>query len=106
MQLWVLFARDIVAAQPLVSILLVGSDPGKIQIQGCSYEIVLPIGLLAGIVLVLVVDVELDMLAHRKQATCIEVGRAPFLVFALVKRFGCNVRNQVIGRNPNASLHS
>src|SRR5215470_6956093 len=103
-----LFAREIagLASASTFSLiqfsisLLVGSDPGKIEVQGCSYEIVLPIGLLAGIVLVLIVDVELDVLAHRKQATCIEISRAPFLVLTLVKRFSSNIRDQVIGRNP------
>ena len=48
------------------------------QVQNETYSVHLLIRTLARVVLVLVVGIELDMLAHRQQATRIEIGGADF----------------------------
>jgi hypothetical protein len=52
---------------------------------------------LVGVVVMLIISVEFDVFAYRKQATRIERGSAPFAVLALVKWLGSDVRAKVIG---------
>jgi hypothetical protein len=67
-------------------------------------ELVLAIGTFAGIVLVLEIGIELNILADRQQTTDIQIGRAPLLVLALVEGLGGNVWDQMIARDRNSPL--
>ena len=60
--------------------------------------------MLAGIVVVLVVGAELDVPADREQAARIERGGAPLTVLALVKRFGGDIGDEVIGVNRQGAI--
>lgn len=70
---------------------------GKIKIKSQANKILLLVRALAGVVLVLIVGIEFDVLAYGEQTTCIESGGAPFVILTLVIRFGSDIRDQVIG---------
>src|ERR1700722_4215768 len=59
---------------------------------------------LAGIVLMLVIRVELDMPAEREHTTCIEIGGAHFVVLAQVVGFDGHIWTKVIRANRHRSL--
>ena len=57
-----------------------------------------------GVVLVLVIRIELNVLADRKQAPGVDCGVAPFAILALVKGLHGAIRRRVIGVNRKTLL--
>ena len=57
------------------------------------------IGFLACVVLVLIVRIDLDMLAHRQEAARVKRGRAPFAVLAFVETLNTGVRFRMVRAN-------
>ena len=47
---------------------------------------------LASVVLVFVIEIEFDVLTHKKQRTNVEIGGAPLVVLTLIEGFGGDVR--------------
>src|SRR4029077_9116283 len=67
--------------------------------------ILLSIRALASVVLELKIGIQLNVLAKGQQAAHIQVSRAPFLVLALIKGFGCDIRNKMVRANRKSTLH-
>src|SRR5271168_1962715 len=55
------------------------------------------VGVFAGVVVVLVVGVEFDVFANRKNTTGEKRSSTPLVVLTLIIRFGGDIRNEVIG---------
>jgi hypothetical protein len=77
----------------------------EVNIEGQSDIVQLLIRSLAGVVFVLILAIEYDVLAREEPATRIESGGAPFLVLALVIWFGGNIWDEVIGADRKSSLN-
>jgi hypothetical protein len=75
------------------------------QIQTQTDVIVLPVGMLPGIVFMLVIEIEFNVFADREQRTGVQIRGTPILVQALIEGLGRNVRNQVVGTNRNRWFH-
>jgi len=70
-----------------------------VEIENESECVYLLVGTFAGIVLVLVVRIELEVFAYGEQTARIECGAAPFGIFALIECFGADVRGRMLGTN-------
>src|SRR5271169_3120551 len=77
---------------------------GKEEIESQADVILLRVGTLAGIVFVLVVGVEFDVLSYRKQAARVKVRGAPFLVLTFIKGLGSEIGDEVIGVDRKSPL--
>ena len=80
------------------------SLPGPLEeeIQYESRSVHLLIRMRAGVVLVLIVRVELDVPAHWEQAARIEIGGTPFTILALVEDLGAEIRRWMVGTDCDA----
>jgi len=62
------------------------------QVEAQPHVVVLAIRLFGSVVLVFVIEIEFDVLTHRKQRTNVEIGGAPLVVLTLIEGFGGDVR--------------
>ena len=74
---------------------------GEVQVEIHSNKIILSIRALASVVLVFIVEIKLNSLAHWESATSIEVRCAPLAELALVKSFRSKIGDEVVGRDGN-----
>lgn len=71
----------------------------KMEVENETTRVHLPIGFLACVVLVLVVRIDFDVLAHWEEAARIQCGGAPFAVLAFVEALSACVRFRTVRAN-------
>ena len=76
---------------------LLGPFSSKVQAEYQPQLVQLLIRTFAGVVLVLIVRIKLQVLAHRKEAAGIDCGVAPFAVLAFVEELGAGVQRGMVG---------